>query len=169
MKCKDANAILILCVLSASVLSKMDTEDTTYEVSPKSALLTGQYEVKQNQPDRIKLSRSRTVLLLLVCGTAYIVWGALISLQPPFYPTEAELKGATPSQVYEKSYRGEESCLNLNFLTVWICVWYHKSGRSCVSPFVWCIRRQTWSKICLQFWSVCSSSLCHQLRVPHLR
>ena len=80
----------------------MDTEDTTYEVSPKSALLTGQYDVKQNHSYPIKLSRARTVLLLLVCGTAYIVWGALISLQPPFYPTEAELKGATPSQVTEK-------------------------------------------------------------------
>ena len=84
------------------MFSKMDTKDTTYEVSPKSALLTGQYDVKQNHSDPIKLSRARTVLLLLVCGTAYIVWGALISLQPSFYPTEAELKGATPSQVTEK-------------------------------------------------------------------
>ena len=33
----------------------------------------------------------------IICAT--IVWGALISLQPPFYPTEAEKKGATPSQV----------------------------------------------------------------------
>ena len=30
---------------------------------------------------------------------AYIVWGILISLQPPFYPLEAEKKGATPHQV----------------------------------------------------------------------
>ena len=29
---------------------------------------------------------------------AYIGWGLLLSLQPPFYPTEAEKKGATPSQ-----------------------------------------------------------------------
>ena len=29
---------------------------------------------------------------------AYIGWGLLLSLQPPFYPLEAELKGATPSQ-----------------------------------------------------------------------
>ena len=46
-----------------------------------------------------RLSRSRTVLLISICGTAYVVWGALISLQPPFYPTVAESKGATPSQV----------------------------------------------------------------------
>ena len=30
--------------------------------------------------------------------TAYIGWGLLLSLQPPFYPSEAEKKGATPSQ-----------------------------------------------------------------------
>ena len=41
----------------------------------------------------------RKVLLLVVCGASNIVWGMLISLQPPFYPTEAENKGATPSQV----------------------------------------------------------------------
>ena len=41
----------------------------------------------------------RTTLLFTVGGTATIVWGALISLQPPFYPTLAEIKGATPSQV----------------------------------------------------------------------
>ena len=44
-------------------------------------------------------SRSRTVVLAISIICAYIVWGALISLQPPFYPTEAEKKGATPSQV----------------------------------------------------------------------
>ena len=44
-------------------------------------------------------SKTRTVLLAIVIGFAYVVWGALISLQPPFYPTEAEKKGATPSQV----------------------------------------------------------------------
>ena len=32
------------------------------------------------------------------CITAYIGWGLLLSLQPPFYPSEAEKKGATPSQ-----------------------------------------------------------------------
>ena len=30
--------------------------------------------------------------------SAYIGWGLLLSLQPPFYPLEAEKKGATPSQ-----------------------------------------------------------------------
>ena len=30
--------------------------------------------------------------------SVYIALGLLISLQPPFYPSEAELKGATPSE-----------------------------------------------------------------------
>ena len=35
-------------------------------------------------------------------STAYIVWGILISLQPPFYPLEAEKKGVEPHQVRRK-------------------------------------------------------------------
>ena len=31
--------------------------------------------------------------------SAYVVWGILIALQPPFYPMEAEKKGAKPHQV----------------------------------------------------------------------
>ena len=54
-------------------------------------------ESRNSKP--VKLSRARTLSLLVICGTAYIVWGALISLQPPFYPTEAAKKGASPSQV----------------------------------------------------------------------
>jgi hypothetical protein len=45
------------------------------------------------------LSKTRTVLLAISIAVAFVVWGALISLQPPFYPSEAEKKGATPSQV----------------------------------------------------------------------
>jgi len=44
------------------------------------------------------ISRTRTVFLAISIVCAYVVWGALISLQPPFYPTEAEKKGATPAQ-----------------------------------------------------------------------
>ena len=56
------------------------------------------------------ISRTRTVFLAISIVCAYVVWGALISLQPPFYPTEAEKKGATPAQVgrlciHEKNYR----------------------------------------------------------------
>ena len=32
------------------------------------------------------------------CFPAYTVWGLIISLLPPFYPREAELRGATPAQ-----------------------------------------------------------------------
>ena len=31
--------------------------------------------------------------------SGYTTWGLLISLQPPFYPLEAEEKGASPQQV----------------------------------------------------------------------
>ena len=47
----------------------------------------------------IQLSRTHLVLMSISIASAYFVWGLLISLQPPFYPSEAESKGATPSQV----------------------------------------------------------------------
>ena len=37
----------------------------------------------------------------------YLVWGLLFSLQPPFYPREAEAKGATPSQVQVTSNKNQ--------------------------------------------------------------
>ena len=45
------------------------------------------------------ISRSRTVVLFISIVCAYVVWGALISIPPTFYPTEAEKKGADPAQV----------------------------------------------------------------------
>ena len=42
-------------------------------------------------------TRSKVFIVLLTIS--YIVWGASTSLTPPFYPEEAEKKGATPSQV----------------------------------------------------------------------
>ena len=50
------------------------------------------------------ISRSRTIFLAICVVCAYIVWGALISIPPTFYPTEAEKKGADPAQVND-SYR----------------------------------------------------------------
>lgn len=44
------------------------------------------------------MSKSRQIFMAVSIGAAYIGWGLLLSLQPPFYPTEAEKKGATPSQ-----------------------------------------------------------------------
>ena len=48
---------------------------------------------------RVNISTKKKLILAVLLVLAYIVWGSLISLQPPFYPTEAEKKGATPSQV----------------------------------------------------------------------
>ena len=52
----------------------------------------------ENSNNTVQLSKLRLVLLCISVSGAYVVWGLLISLLPPFYPKEAELKGATPSQ-----------------------------------------------------------------------
>ena len=46
------------------------------------------------------LTTARTVYLTISVMCAYFIWGALVSLQAPFYPMEAEKKGATQSQVH---------------------------------------------------------------------
>lgn len=46
-----------------------------------------------------QLSKGRVIFMGISVASAYMVWGLLISLQPPFYPQEAEKKGASPSQV----------------------------------------------------------------------
>ena len=50
------------------------------------------------QEENWSLSRGRSIWLIILIGSSYIVWGSLISLQPPFYPKEAEAKGASSSQ-----------------------------------------------------------------------
>ena len=47
----------------------------------------------------IILAGARALCLAISIACGCIVWGVLISLPPPFYPTEAERKGATASQV----------------------------------------------------------------------
>ena len=44
------------------------------------------------------LSKTRIILLSTAFAFSYVCWGLLLSLLPPFYPTEAEKKGARPSQ-----------------------------------------------------------------------
>jgi len=45
-----------------------------------------------------RLTRAKIILLAVTTAVGYTTWGLLISLQPPFYPLEAENKGATPRQ-----------------------------------------------------------------------
>ncbi len=53
---------------------------------------------------------------LYIYFLAYIVWGLLLSLQPPFYPSEAEKKGATPSQVSANfNFSSNYNCTNYNY------------------------------------------------------
>ena len=47
----------------------------------------------------VRLSTRRRIVLSAVLVPAYVSWGALISLIPPFYPSEAENRGATPTEV----------------------------------------------------------------------
>ena len=44
------------------------------------------------------LSRRRATLLIIGAATVNVFWGLLFSIQPPFYSSEAEKKGATPAQ-----------------------------------------------------------------------
>ena len=46
----------------------------------------------------MSLSKTRVIILGVSFALSYTSWGLLLSLLPPFYPTEAEEKGATPSQ-----------------------------------------------------------------------
>lgn len=46
----------------------------------------------------MELSKLRILCISICIASAYLFWGMMISLQPPFYPAEAERKGATPSQ-----------------------------------------------------------------------
>ena len=41
----------------------------------------------------------KTITLVILIGGAYLDWGLMFAIQPPFYPKEAEAKGAKPSQV----------------------------------------------------------------------
>ena len=51
------------------------------------------------EENRAIMSGKKKLVLIVLLVIAYLVWGSIISLQPPFYPKEAEAKGATPSQV----------------------------------------------------------------------
>eukprot|EP00095_Tigriopus_kingsejongensis_P010457 snap_masked-scaffold1863_size26100-processed-gene-0.1 protein:Tk10457 transcript:snap_masked-scaffold1863_size26100-processed-gene-0.1-mRNA-1 annotation:"chromaffin granule amine" len=46
----------------------------------------------------MEVSRTRTILIGICVATSCIDWGIIFSVQPAFYPQEAEKHGATPSQ-----------------------------------------------------------------------
>ena len=46
----------------------------------------------------MSISRTRKTILAISFAISYISWGLLLSLLPPFYPSEAEKKGVRPSQ-----------------------------------------------------------------------
>ena len=48
-------------------------------------------------------TKFKTYLVLGTVCMSFSVWGLIISLQPAFYPEEAEKKGATPAEVNTKN------------------------------------------------------------------
>ena len=54
--------------------------------------------------------RGQTIILAIIVGGMFFVWGVMFSLQAPFYPKEAEARGLKPSQVGFSSNL-EEMCL----------------------------------------------------------
>ena len=44
------------------------------------------------------METAKIVLIVAILGCLNICWGFVSSIQAPFFPLEAELKGATPSQ-----------------------------------------------------------------------
>ena len=100
------------------------------------------------------LSKAQTIFLSISIILAFTIWGALISLAPPFYPSEAEKKGATPSQVWlliqkmitftkiiilgRKVRRLNNRSDYLSKL-VWVCIRYIQSGCVCFLSRIWSI------------------------------
>ena len=90
------------------------------------------------------LSKGRVIFMGISVASAYTVWGLLISLQPPFYPQEAEKKGASPSQVIHF-----EKCIQAKYFysifVVWICIWDSQPCSLFGGPILWKIWHQNWS------------------------
>ena len=84
---------------SKKVPLKMSSESLVPLIPNTQENKASEEDVQTLKENKIVISTTKKLLLAVLLVIAYIVWGALISLQPPFYPTEAEKKGATPSQV----------------------------------------------------------------------
>ena len=63
------------------------------------------------EENRAIMSGKKKLVLIVLLVIAYLVWGSIISLQPPFYPKEAEAKGATPSQVCRTNQFTDSTCV----------------------------------------------------------
>ena len=61
------------------------------------------------------MSKKQKIFLYTIVGLSYIEWALLMSLLPPFYPSEAESKGCTSSQVIALSLFSLSSIFTLHF------------------------------------------------------
>ena len=50
------------------------------------------------------MSKKQKIFLYTIVGLSYIEWALLLSLLPPFYPSEAESKGCSSSQVINSKH-----------------------------------------------------------------
>ena len=82
-------------------------------------------------------ARALCLAISIACGC--IVWGVLISLPPPFYPTEAERKGATASQVnsLDKSIWSKRIFQMYSLYKYVIDILFVYSMDSCLELLIW--------------------------------
>ncbi len=81
----------------------------------------------------------------LIFFAGYVVWGMLFSVQPPFYPGEAEKKGATPAQVGKHKNIFPQKCTkkyNFTHFKVRLRVRHRPHGRHAGSPGLCSLRRE---------------------------
>ena len=93
------------------------------------------------------ISKKRKVFLYIVVGLSYIEWSILLSLLPPFYPSEAENKGCTSSQVKHSKYSEEfllfsETYPHFYTILVWLGIWNCQSRSLPASTIMW----KVWNK-----------------------
>ena len=82
-------------------------------------------------------ARALCLAISIACGC--IVWGVLISLPPPFYPTEAERKGATASQVnsIDKSIWNNRGFERYSLYKYVMDILFVYSMGSCLESLIW--------------------------------
>ena len=91
------------------------------------------------------MSAKKKLVLIVLLVIAYLVWGSIISLLPPFYPKEAEAKGAIPSQVCRTNQLTDSAFVqDDNSIPVWVCFWHCRPGSIFSFSSLWNLRWKNW-------------------------
>jgi hypothetical protein len=104
--------------------------------------------------------------------SAFFFHGTSRALQPSFYPTEAESKGATPSQVrVQRCYFAFKCCSSLHtqliVFSVWLCLWHCKSNCIYMLPNIQLRWQNYWSKKNIQHLRIDSGNYNYSLWNTH--